>query len=157
MDLVGVGRAESTSDDGGSIAPRAWDRAHRARLQLAYNLSIDGVHTCHVGPDEILVHNDCFDLQALSDAGRVLDRNGFTAAGRDAQKHGNRPGGFGLPSSRTASSYNEFGQTMLDDLLTATNTATHSYLHKSYGQVTEYLGPTHGARFDAAGNFMGFL
>lgn len=31
------------------------------------------------------------------------------------------------------------------------------FVHKSYGQVTEYLGPTYEARFDAAGNLMGFL
>jgi len=31
---------------------------HRAP---AYNLSISGVHTYHVGTDEILVHNDCSD------------------------------------------------------------------------------------------------
>lgn len=127
------------------------------RIAVAYNLSIDGVHTYHVGGREILVHNACFDLQALSDAGRVLDRNGFTAAGRAAQKHGNRAGDFGLPGSKTSSSYNQFGQDKLDDLLTAPNTATRSYVHKSYGQVTEYLSPSYGARFDSAGSFMGFL
>ena len=32
-----------------------------ARAALAYNLSIAGVHTYHVGDDAILVHNDCSD------------------------------------------------------------------------------------------------
>lgn len=46
---------------------------------------------------------------------------------------------------------------MLDDLLTAPSTAMRSYVSKSYGQVTEFLGPNYGARFDGAGNFMNFL
>ena len=128
------------------------------QLRMAYNLEIEGVHTYHVGRESVLVHNDCFDLQSLSDAGRVPDRNGLTAAGRAAQKHGNRPGDFSLPESKKASSYNEFGQNMLDELLTAPNTATRRYVHRSYGPVIEYHGPSYGARFDAAtGRFVGFL
>ncbi len=72
------------------------------REALAYNLSVGDIHTYHVGADEILVHNSCFDLDALSAAGRVMDRNGLTAAGRAVQKHGNRPGAFGVPQRRTA-------------------------------------------------------
>ena len=60
-------------------------------------------------------------------------------------------------SDAAAAGYNEYGQQMLDDLLTAPNTAVRSYVNKSYGQVTEYIGPAYGARFDATGNFMGFL
>lgn len=29
------------------------------RTTLAYNLSVEGIHTYHVGADQILVHNDC--------------------------------------------------------------------------------------------------
>ncbi len=37
-----------------------------AREALAYNLSVQGIHTYHVGDDEILVHNSCFtSLDAL--------------------------------------------------------------------------------------------
>ena len=124
---------------------------------IAYNLQIDQIHTYYAGTTPVLVHNSCADLDALSRAGSAPDRNGFTAAGRAAQKHGNRPGSFGLPTTRTAAGYNQYGQQMLDDLLTAPNTAVRSYVSKSYGQVTEYLGPTYGARFDAAGNLIGFL
>lgn len=46
--------------------------AGTAHTALAYNLSIKGVHTYRVGQDAILVHNNCFDAQAFSDAGRVL-------------------------------------------------------------------------------------
>ena len=94
----------------------------------------------------------------LSRAASVADRNGLTAAGRAAQKHGNRSGsGFPLSPDRTASGYNQFGQQLVDDLLTAPNTAVRSYVHPSYGQVTEYIGPQYGARWGPNGEFLGFL
>lgn len=40
-----------------------------AREALAYNLSVEGIHTYHVGDDEILVHNTC-DLAGLTHAPR---------------------------------------------------------------------------------------
>jgi len=47
-------------------------RIATAREGLAYNLSVDGIHTYHVGQSEILVHNICRELlrrfDSLSDA-----------------------------------------------------------------------------------------
>ena len=47
--------------------------ARPARTDLAYNLSIDGVHTYHVGDEAILVHNDCgvdpADIHGIERAG----------------------------------------------------------------------------------------
>ena len=42
-------------------------RLSTAHGGLAYNLSVEGIHTCHVGDDELLVHNSCFTaLDALN-------------------------------------------------------------------------------------------
>lgn len=47
-------------DHGRTIAVSGFRRGSR-RTELAYNLSIAGVHTYHVGTNEILVHNDCYE------------------------------------------------------------------------------------------------
>ena len=131
-------------------------------VQRVHNLTVDGIHTYFVvaGSEPILVHN-CGDLDALSAAGRVADRNGLTAAGRAAQKHGAGTGaraGNGFPTPPTgAANLNEFGQNLLDDLLTAPNTATRTFTQPGYGQVTEFWGPNYGARFGPNGEFIGFL
>lgn len=124
----------------------------------AYDISVQDLRTYYVlaGAEAVLVHN-C-DLDALSAAGRVADRNGFTAAGRAAQKHAQRPGStFPQPPDQRASTYNEFGQDLLDDLLTASNTATQRWNHPSFGQVTDFWGPSYGARFGPNDEFIGFL
>jgi len=45
--------------DGGRQFTVTGFRHGTVRNGLAYNLEIEGVHTYHVGPDAILVHNDC--------------------------------------------------------------------------------------------------
>lgn len=62
------------SADAGSIAVVEFRRGTR-RNALAYNLSIEGVHTYHVGESEILVHNTCSLLPGLpSSAPKPLGR-----------------------------------------------------------------------------------
>ena len=55
-------------DDGGELAVSDF-RLGTERTALAYNLSIAGVHTYHVGDEAILVHNDC----AYTPAGGFAD------------------------------------------------------------------------------------
>ncbi|MEZ5094656.1 MAG: polymorphic toxin-type HINT domain-containing protein [Nocardioides sp.] len=69
-----------------------------SRTALAYNLSIAGVHTYHVGPDAIVVHNDCIpgggaslDNIASSDAARIQQFADRT--GRSISVVGSRAGG----------------------------------------------------------------
>lgn len=57
----------------------------------------------------------------------------------------------------TAAGYNQFGQDLVDELLTVPNAATRTYTHLSYGQVSEHLGPQYGARWGPDGEFLGFL
>ena len=64
---------------------------------------------------------------------------------------------YPVPETGSPTSYNPLGQDVLDDLLTSPQTAFRSYVHSSYGPVTEYLLPDTGARFGSTGNLMGFL
>ncbi|MEM8925638.1 MAG: polymorphic toxin-type HINT domain-containing protein, partial [Actinomycetota bacterium] len=144
--------------DGSTVAVHGLDWA-TVTYSPAYDLTVDDLHTffVRVADGAVLVHNACLDLDALSAAGQVADRNGFTAAGRAAQKHGNRGGSFPLSPDKTARGYNDFGQDLLDDLLTAPHSAVQRYHHASYGQVVEVWGPNYGARFGPNNEFIGFL
>ena len=130
-----------------------------AAVRRVHNLTVDGIHTYFVvaGGESVLVHN-CGSLDDLSRAAAAPDRNGLTAAGRAAQKHASRPGSaIPTPSSTTASGYNELGQTLVDDLLTAPSTAVQTWNHPSFGQVTDFWGPSYGVRYGPNGEFIGFL
>lgn len=48
-------------DDGASVAVVRFSES-RGASAAAFNLSIEGVHTYHVGRPGILVHNDCYDI-----------------------------------------------------------------------------------------------
>jgi hypothetical protein len=138
----------------------------RTAAQQVHNLTVEDIHTYHVlaATNPILVHNceitpsATHSLDDLSRAAGAADRNGLTAAGRAAQKHGSRPGSsFPISPDRTASGYNQFGQNLVDDLLTAPNTATQRWVHPQFGQVTDFWGPNYGMRFGPNGEFIGFL
>jgi intein/homing endonuclease len=135
------------------------DLSERTEVRRVHNLTVEGIHTFYVlaGADPVLVHN-CGSIDDLSRAAGAADRNGLTAAGRAAQKHGNRAtSSVPLSPDRAASGYNQFGQDLVDDLLTAPNTATRRYDHPTFGQVTEFLGPQYGARWGPTGDFLGLL
>ncbi len=126
----------------------------------AYNLQIDGIHTYYAGDTPVLVHNSCGpDVQALSDAGAAMNRNGFTDAGRALQKHSNRAGSsFPLPSGvRNPSAYNKLGQDVLNDLLTNPKTAIQTWHNPKQGLVTDFWLPFGGVQFNAKGVLIGFL
>ena len=90
---------------------------------------------------------------ALKTAGEVADRGGLTRAGRALAKHGGRPGSaFPNPTGNPAS-INQQGQRMLDEILDSVSSTNPN----RFGG-TDYIGPGgRGARFDAQGNFKGFL
>jgi Pretoxin HINT domain len=124
------------------------------------DLTIEYDHTFYVALNDtaVLVHNQTCDLDAFSAAAGKPAGNGLTEAGRAPQKHGNPVGkrvgnGFLTAPSMKAADL----QTLIDDLLTAPNTAVQRYVHPSFGAVTDFRGPTYGARFGPNGEFIGFL
>lgn len=58
-----------------------------AREALAYNLSVEGIHTYHVGDAEILVHNECSD-EAFDIASHAFDDHGAAMGFRNADEMG---------------------------------------------------------------------
>ncbi|MFM7066737.1 MAG: FG-GAP repeat domain-containing protein, partial [Gammaproteobacteria bacterium] len=97
-------------------------------------------------------------LDALSRAAGALDRGGISAAGRQLQKHGSRPGSA-FPGARgNPSAINQQGQQIVDDILTTPGTTTVSRHHARFGDVTEIRAPDgRGLRYGSDGRFLGFL
>jgi RHS repeat-associated protein len=93
------------------------------------------------------------DIDDLSRAAGVLDRNGLTRAGRALQKHSDRPGSA-FPQVSGHEKLNQVGQNVVDDILTAPG-AIHSYNRFKGADVVAPDG--RGVRYDANGAFMGFL
>jgi len=91
----------------------------------------------------------------LSRAGRVADRNGLTKAGRSLQKHGDRPGSIFPRSFGNAAARNTQGQQILDDILNSTSRTFSRNRYGGYDVWDNFTG--RGARYDSAGNFIGFL
>lgn len=91
---------------------------------------------------------------ALGRAGQVADRAGLTRAGRALAKHGGREGSVFPRATGNPGAINAQGQAALDDIL---GNVTKSSSNKYGG--TDYFGGRlgAGARYDQAGNFMGFL
>ena len=93
-------------------------------------------------------------LRSATTAGR----GGVTPAGRALQKHAARPGSAfaGLASAGNAAQNARAGEAALRDILGRGN--VFSYRHQVFGDVVDVKIPNgRGARFSAAGDFIGFL
>ena len=76
-------------------------KAHAAHTGWAYNLSVNTIHTYHVGTHHTLVHNTCGDLTLYhgTSVDSALDiLNGGLDASKAAARHLDGPGGFHLAS-----------------------------------------------------------
>ncbi len=124
-----------------------------------YNFTVATAHTYFVGDGQWLVHNACFNINTLSNAGSQLDRNGLTRAGRAIQKHGDRANSVFPRSSGSAAERNALGQQILDDILSDPGSGFSILHRKNHGEVIEIWDPNgRGARFNKDGtHFIGFL
>ena len=73
-DQLAAGERVLSAD--GSEVTVAGLRTGAARTAPAYNLEIEGVHTYHVGDDEVLVHNACRTFSSLTPSGVIPDAAG---------------------------------------------------------------------------------
>jgi len=100
-------------------------------------------------------------LDDLSTAARVADRGGLTAAGRALTKHarGQRAGSQLFPElSGSVDDINRAAGDIVDDILTnPQSTATVIKRGRFKGGVDMYDPSGRGVRYDANGNFVGFL
>lgn len=82
-----LGAGELVLGDGGRHVKVRGFRPGTNRTALAYNLSIAGVHTYHVGGDAILVHNDCSDA-AWDIAMKAFDKHGAKMGFKSVEEMG---------------------------------------------------------------------
>ncbi|MCI0382222.1 MAG: hypothetical protein L0207_04125 [Chlamydiae bacterium] len=94
----------------------------------------------------------------LIENGKVLDRAGFTKAGRSLMKHGYRDGSvFPKPVGNPAQ-VNEHGQKMLESILGHPEKKLIPGEFERFGKVVDIYAPgIGGARYSADGEFIGFL
>jgi RHS repeat-associated protein len=97
-------------------------------------------------------------LDDLSRAAGAPDRGGLSAAGRQLQKHGGRPGSA-FPSARgNPSAISHQGQQVVDDILTTPGATAVRRHHARFGDVSEIRAPDgRGLRYGSDGRFLGFL
>jgi RHS repeat-associated protein len=93
--------------------------------------------------------------ESLVEAGKRIDRNGLSAAGRALQKHGDRAGSVFPASSGTAAARNAQGQEVLENILKSDNKQIRT--NRFGGQDIFDSATGQGVRYDEAGNMMGFL
>jgi filamentous hemagglutinin len=106
-------------------------------------------------------------LDDLSRAGSAIDpadkAGQLTKAGRSLQKHGSQQGkrasSSRFPMAKgTPGDLNSKGQAVLDDILTTPGSTIVHRHHAKYGPIIEVRDPSgRGVRYDASGNFIGFL
>lgn len=99
-----------------------------------------------------------FNANKLSEAGKALDRAGFTRAGRGLMKHGYREGSvFPKPIGNPAQ-VNEHGQKVLESILNHPEKKLIPGEFERFGKVVDVYAPgIGGARYTAEGEFIGFL
>lgn len=87
-----------------------------------------------------------------------MDRGGFTKAGRNLMKHGYREGSvFPKPLGNPAQ-VNAHGQRVLESILNHPEKQLFPAEFDRYGKVVDIYAPgLGGARYNASGEFIGFL
>ncbi|MFJ8685660.1 hypothetical protein [Micromonospora wenchangensis] len=124
---------------------------------MVHNLTVDTLHTYYVlaGTTPVLVHNCGPSLDDLAAAGKAPDKNGFTRAGFEQQKHWNRAtnnGQWAVPEGkRNPTGWNGVGQDTLEEILTHPKTATQGYVNRAGDNVMEFLLPDKGVQFRQPG------
>ena len=95
------------------------------------------------------------EIDPLLKAGKQLDKNNLTKAGRALQKHGDRKDSVFPKSAGNADQRNVQGQEVLENILKSKDKTTKS---NRFGGKDIYDNSTgRGARFDSSGNVKGFL
>jgi hypothetical protein len=99
-----------------------------------------------------------FNASQLAEAGKAIDRAGFTRAGRGLMKHGYREGSVFPKPVGTPGQINEHGQRVLESILQhPENKLIHGEFER-FGKVVDIYAPgIGGARYAADGEFIGFL
>ena len=113
------------------------------RETLAYNLSVEGIHTYHVGTNETLVHNVCPIADGTTGASFIADSKGtIIPTSRSMLENGFRKAGFTSESMRSAG----MGYTLPDGsivrIMAPTNYAPWraSFTNSNHGPISPFTG-----------------
>lgn len=86
------------------------------------------------------------------------DRGGLTKAGRALQKHGNRFASYFLKTKGNPSNINRQAYDIVYNIINNPDRGVMRRYHPRFGDIVEIRSPDgHGIRYDASGNFIGFL
>jgi hypothetical protein len=98
------------------------------------------------------------DVKKLTEAGRALDKAGFTRAGRGLMKHGYREHSIFPKPVGTPAQVNEHGQKVLESIVNHPERKIIPGEFERYGKVIDIYAPNiGGARYNVDGKFLGFL
>lgn len=99
-----------------------------------------------------------FSTNKLAEAGKAVDRAGFTKAGRGFMKHGYREGSIFQKPTGNPAQINEEGQKMLESILNHPEKKVVYKNTSNFGEVMDVHAPRiGGARFNSSGEMIGFL
>lgn len=109
-------------------------------------------------PPPGLLGGPSVNIEKFSEAGKAIDRAGFTKAGRALMKHGYRPdSAFPKPVGNPAQ-INAHGQEILETILHHPERQVMIKQTKIHGEVVEICVPeVGGVRFNSSGEMIGFL
>jgi hypothetical protein len=126
---------------------------HTAEAKEARNNFVIGII-----PFSGVFSGGAFNASKLLEAGKAVDRAGFTRAGRGLIKHGYRKGSvFPKPVGNPAQ-INEHGQKVLESILNHPEKKLMSGEFERFGKVVDIYAPgIGGARYTVEGEFIGFL
>lgn len=97
-------------------------------------------------------------LKNMSEAGKAMDRAGFTKAGRSLMKHGYREGSVYPKPVGTPGQINEQGQKALESILNHPEKKISKYTHKRFGEIIEVVVPEKGGvRFTSDWEMIHFM
>jgi hypothetical protein len=94
------------------------------------------------------------ELKRKLDAGKAIDRAGYSKAGRGSMKHGSREETVFPQARGTPEQINEHGQKILEEILS--DPKAKSYANR-FGGEDIFASSGRGVRFDSDDNFIGFL
>jgi len=99
-----------------------------------------------------------FSKEELLQAAELPNRSELTKAGRALQKHGNRSSSMFPKVSGSPEDINRLARDVAEAIINTPNTTHTQRRHARFGKITDIRTPGgRGIRYDASGNFIGFL
>jgi hypothetical protein len=110
-----------------------------------------------IPPPGAILHSE-INFKSLLDAGKSLDRGGFTKAGRSLMKHGNRQGSVFPKPKGNPIQINDHAQKILESILQHPEKIIIERPHPDFGKIIEIKVPKMGGvRFTIDGEMIGFI